>query len=327
MKFQFLIFSLLLTSISYAFDTGLNLGNKNYNIKISEEFTLSAAVYNENSKFKSCALFIPGYADSFRNHLPLINSLNDNGYKVITFNFSGHDGSSGDSANFNFSWSDERFDSLEQKAAHSTSENSILYQAQYIWDKLAGDQNCSKEDRILIGFSAGGLAAYKMAILGWSNKVVLINPVLQAKSILNSLRPGGTFQSIKELNEARSLSFPSSAIAGANKGTLNLIQQILVESELLGNILPSKNLKGAIFYSENDIYSDSEKVEDLLISKAPHQFELHKYPNSRHRLDQPGEEVDYSFDDQQAQLPIDFKLWSQRDIERLLLNINHFLDQ
>lgn len=304
-----------------------NLGVKNYNIKISEELTLSAAVYNENSKFKSCALFIPGYADSFRNHLPLINSLNNNGYKVLTFNFSGHDGSSGDSANFNFSWNDERFDSLEKNSAQLTPTNSILYQAQYIWDKLAENQNCSKENRILIGFSAGGLAAYKMASLGWTSKVVLINPVLQAKSILNSLRPGGTFQSLKELNEASSLNFPSSTIAGANKGTLNLIKQILAESELLGNIFPSKKLKGAIFYSENDIYSDSEKIEDLLIARAPHQFELHKYPNSRHRLDQPGEEVDYSFDDNRTQFPIDFKLWSQRDIERLLININHFLDQ
>ncbi len=138
---------------------------------------LRSGYYLEKSDatFKGCVLWLEGLADSVRNHDPLFAKLNENGYRVIFFDYMGQGGSQG-------SMNDTRiYDPMNR-----TFE--ISSQAKFIWQKYstvsANGKDCSQSPKMLIGWSTGGLAGYTLAHEQWPDAVVLITPGTNPKKFV-----------------------------------------------------------------------------------------------------------------------------------------------
>src|SRR6185312_33467 len=56
---------------------------------------LREGVSYETGPLKACVLYLEGLGDSIMNHRPLFSNLNQNGYRVIAFDYMGQGGSQG----------------------------------------------------------------------------------------------------------------------------------------------------------------------------------------------------------------------------------------
>lgn len=147
-------------------------------IPIINSVSLRAGVYSETDGvvFKGCVLYLEGLADSIHNHIPLFEALSQSGYRVISFDYMGQGGSQG---NMNHT---RLYDILAPAL-------EIGNQAKFIWKKYSeqkGKNNlsCAQSKKMLIGWSTGGLATYKLAYEKWADAVVLIAPGIHPKTFV-----------------------------------------------------------------------------------------------------------------------------------------------
>lgn len=140
----------------------------NTNVPLVGSVHLRTGIYQEanTNEFKGCVLYLQGLADSIRNHNPLFSALSKAGYRIVTFDYMGQGGSEGTMNHTRVH--DLVFPTLE-----------IGEQAKFIWNNLSKD--CHKSKKMVMGWSTGGLATYKLAMEGWADSVILIAPGIYPK--------------------------------------------------------------------------------------------------------------------------------------------------
>lgn len=131
---------------------------------------IRAGYFKEKGTLKSCVLYLQGLGDSIMNHEPYFSKLNENGYRVVTFDYMGQGGSTGDMKNTRI-------------YSPGTPEAEIQWIAKHVWDDVGG-KDCASRKHITIGWSTGGLAAYRMAAEKVTQGVVLIAPGLVVKNFV-----------------------------------------------------------------------------------------------------------------------------------------------
>lgn len=252
---------------------------------------LRAGIVHERSDrpFKGTVLYLEGLGDSIRNHAPYFSALSDAGYRVVTFDYPGQGGSPG-------SMNMTRI-GVGSRLLRSVGIGEL---AKLAWQRFARDPATSK--RMVIGWSTGGLAAYRLAHEGWAEAVVLLAPGIcprifvgeSAKRfyLLPFLAPVISTRTLTR-NEFRGEPNPHTDPVRPRSP----LHAPLFATNLLWNAARARSwridpkVRGlALFGGEDDAYVHSRASTRVITRNAP-QFETHTYEGSFHELDNELPEV------------------------------------
>src|SRR5690606_22010771 len=141
MRYLNALILLLLPTLSFAGSfldwqmSTIDYNYKNKNVEIRTGY-LEA---NSEVEFKGNILYYQGLADSMLNHDPLFQVLTNAGYRVVAFDYMGQGGSAG------------------------TMNNTTIENINEIGDKVIKELGRGNGKYHIIGWSTGGLAAYRKA--------------------------------------------------------------------------------------------------------------------------------------------------------------------
>lgn len=251
---------------------------------------LRTAIFRESKeeKFKGCILYLEGLADSIRNHLPLFNALTRNGYRVLAFDYMGQGGSQG-------SMNHTRLRDLNYPVLE------IGNQAKTVWEKYTNYKNkngltCSNSRKRVIGWSTGGLAAYKLAYEGWADDIVLIAPGIYPKTFVGEAAHAHsmmfTFQQVITERTLTNNKFEDQQnphmdpIKPISPALVPLFSaNLLLTSNLSHQWQIPERINGLVFLSgSDDTYVDKELTKVTLAEKAPH-FSVVEFNEALHEID------------------------------------------
>ena len=273
------------------------------NLKLRAGYSL------ESGTLKACVLYLQGLGDSIQNHKPYFSRLNDAGYRVITFDYMGQGASEG-------SMNDTRIKvelplnaTKEMKARYESRGKyyEIPVQGEFIWKryqniKNSQGQDCSKSPRIVIGWSTGGLAAYRMAYEKRADIIILIAPGIHPK-----LMVGESAQRWDKMLMFRETITERTLTRNKFEGELNPhVDAVKPKSpahvlQFGGNLIGvaahsrrwkiDQNIPGMVFLSgSNDTYVERNGTYQTLRKNAPH-FTIKSYDGALHELDNELDEV------------------------------------
>lgn len=259
-----------------------------YNENLREEFRLGMYLENPDKPFKGCVLYLQGLADSILNHDPLFKRLSEAGYRTVSFDYLGQGGTSG-------SMNDTRLLSSLEK------EKEIGNQAKWVWQLFSSkkynsrNRNCSGSKKRVIGWSTGGLAAYKLARENWAEEVVLIAPGLHVRAMVGEAADDWSRMYLfKDTITLRTLTRNR---GGSNDPHIDPIKPAtpavipLFAANLLATSLKARNwkipshVKGLVFLSgKEDTYVDRDKIYRIVRKNAAH-FGVQVHDGSLHEMD------------------------------------------
>lgn len=238
---------------------------------------LRAGYIEENPRvpFKGNILFYEGLGDSMVNHLPLFRRLSEAGFRVISFDYMGQGGSTGNMDN--------------------TRIDDIPKIGDLAWKKFARETQKFPEKNT-IGWSTGGLAAYDAAHGGLTHKVVLIAPGIAANFKIGENRldpfeldeitlptlttanytPANPNPHLDPIRPVSPLAVPDFSIDLQEKGRLAR-EKWEISPQVHGLTLLS---------GPNDTYVNAEKTRAALNAHAPgFRDQIVQYPGALHEID------------------------------------------
>lgn len=270
---------------------------------------LRSGYFLEEGELKGCALYLQGLGDSIRNHTPFFKALNQAGYRVISFDYMGQGGSEGrmNKTRVSTSFPPDVTAPMLNRYRNKGMYYEIGHQAQFIWDKYKGinnslGQNCENSKKLVIGWSTGGLAAYKMAKDLIADAVVLIAPGIHVKTmigeadthpaklfLLQDVITERTLTRNKYINSSNPHLDPVKPTSPAHipqfSGNLYLTSKRSQTWKI------SDQVPGIVFLSGvEDTYVDRDKTIDTISKNAAH-FSLISYEGALHELDNELTEV------------------------------------
>lgn len=256
---------------------------------------------SRESQFQGCVIYLEGLGDSIRNHEPLFKKMNSEGFRVLSFDYLGQGGSEGQ-----MSWT--RLDATG--SPYPTSPNyEIGNQARWVWKKFSErkdpifQRSCEGKPKIVMGWSTGGLAAYKLASEKWADAVVMIAPGISPKMCVGSAgSPSVTLKCyLQNIGTLPIITPESLSTENYNTSENPHVDPIYPNRPLDAkffslNLLSTshfktpfwtidKSIKGLVFLSgKNDTYVDSAQTEIILKKQAAH-FEVLTYHEALHEID------------------------------------------
>lgn len=229
---------------------------------------------------KGCVIYLEGLGDSVVNQEPLFHALSEQGYRVLFFDYMGQGGSEGSMNNSRIL--DPVNDSLQ-----------LSTQAKHVWKLNA--KECDQSKKSVIGWSTGGLVAYKLAHEGWADAVILIAPGIHTKKLIGEAATSpSALVALKPVISERTLT-RNTFVQGLNphvdpaKPDSPAKVPLFAANLLASSVLSQKwkiwsAVKGLVFLSGNeDTYVDSFATEQTLKKNAPH-FKIVNYEGALHEL-------------------------------------------
>lgn len=240
--------------------------------------TIRAGYFPESGKFRGNILYFEGLGDSMLNHEPLFKELSRAGFRVVAFDYMGQGGSSG--------------------KMNRTRIEFIPWIGQAVWNKFARDIK-KFQQKIIIGWSTGGLAAYMSATKFAASKVVLIAQGIVPNSIVGG---GLTSWPINEItldsltsaapyleNETNPHVDPIRPDSPAKVATFAI--DLLATASVARDTKVPALVQGLVLLSgADDTYVDAKKTELVLKKNAPH-FKVIQYQGALHEIDNEREEI------------------------------------
>jgi alpha-beta hydrolase superfamily lysophospholipase len=292
---------------SHVFMEKVKIGNLPYEQRVG--------LFLEANKdtFKGCIVYLEGLGDSIQNHYPLFNVLTNVGYRILAFDYLGQGGSDGE-------MSSTRIYSMGDPFPKSKAYE-IGTQAKWVWEKFSREadplfgKTCAGSRKMVIGWSTGGLAAYKLAHEKWANAVALIAPGIIPNLCVgeagNTSLPKCTEKNLTLENVITQRSLTSANYASGLNPHLDPVKpsNFLSIKEFAINLIStaylqarnwkiSREVNGIVFLSgKEDTYVDREWTRSVLLKNAP-QFSVVAYDGALHEIDN---EIPAIADDMHAQ--------------------------
>ncbi len=257
---------------------------------------LRAGYLLERDRLKGCVIYLQGLGDSIRNHQPYFSKLQENGYRIIYFDYLGQGGSQGS------------MDKTRIKTSTGLqTEYEIPEQAEFIWNHYKNVTNefghdCSRSKKLLIGWSTGGLASYRMAFEKRADAVVLIAPGIHPRTLVgeSAEHPSRAFlfkQIITEdtLTRQKYTHQPNPHLDPIKPKSpfyvMSFATNLLLTSFQARTWKIDRNIPGLVFLSgEEDTYVNRDKTIKTLEENASH-FKIIKYDGALHELDNETSDV------------------------------------
>ena len=270
--FFFMLLSLAFNSFAGSY-LDWRIGYKTVSIKQKiQQIRIGYLKENPEKPFKGNILYYQGLGDSFLNHDPLFEVLINDGYRVISFDYMGQGGSSG-------SMNDTRI-------ADINTLGDIVISA-------LGNKTDPKYS--IIGWSTGGLAAYRKAYYDEGKtikSVIIIAPGI----VPNYLVGEGLFNwPIDEITMRTLTNNKFIRVNDPHHDPISPTSPICVPSFALDlqktakkaqkNWAISDSIKGLVFLSgPNDTYVNAKKTRKVL-HRLAHHFEMYTYKDALHEID------------------------------------------
>ena len=231
---------------------------------------------NPNVNFKGNVLYYQGLADSMLNHDPLFEVLSHAGYRVVGFDYMGQGKSQG-------SMNDTRIENINELG-------------DLVISQLARKSGAGLLKYHIIGWSTGGLAAYRKANIDKGqtvSSVTLIAPGISPRVFTGE----GLFN--WPINEITMRTLTSNTFVGSNdphEDPISPSSPLSVRSfsfNLLKTAVASrwfweiqKSVKGFVLLSdpEVDTYVNSKETV-LALKRTARYFDWKFYPGARHEID------------------------------------------
>lgn len=249
---------------------------------------LRTAVFQEanGTEFKGCVIYLQGLADSIMNQAPLFSKLSEGGYRVIAFDYMGQGGSEG-SMNHTRLY-DKLFRGLE-----------IGNQAKFVWDyysnlKLENGKSCADSKKMVMGWSTGGLAAYRLAEEAWASGVVLIAPGIHPNTLVGEAAESPELLALlkpiiteRTLTRNRFLGETNPHVDPIKPNSPALVPlfstNLIATAKLSQHWRIPTNVRGLVFVGTGDTYVDYKKTQSTLKEKAAH-FSVVTYEGALHEI-------------------------------------------
>ncbi|MFT6633764.1 MAG: alpha-beta hydrolase superfamily lysophospholipase [Bacteriovoracaceae bacterium] len=268
MKNLIIVIAFLTSSLSFAKGSDFTLKN----IKFGMFKIRTGIMKTKRENKKGTVLYLEGLGDSMLNHSPLFNSLVDDGFDVIAFDYIGQGGSTG---NMNF-----------------TTIQNIQILAKRVWDQYISDP---REKKILLGWSTGGLAAYRYAYKFPSEveSLILLAPGISPKVWIGD-RMRITMETLTQNEFSRGFDPHIDPIRPTSPLQAPAFAINLISTAALARYwkIP-KSVSGLVLLSSReDTYVNSEKTINVLEARASH-FGYHMYEGTGalHELDNEFEDI------------------------------------
>lgn len=246
------------------------------------------------AELKGCVLYLQGLGDSILNHGPFFRQISDAGYRVILFDYMGQGGSEGTMNHTRI------YDPI-----YKNLEISSL--AKVVWDRYAVVKNngrdCSVGKKIVMGWSTGGLASYRMARNRQADAVVLLAPGINPRTFVGeaAARPELlasasdaviTERTLTRQDYSRRSNPHVDPIKPASPTHVPLFAaNLLLTSKLAQHWDIPRDVQGLVFLSgDEDTYVDRTASIRTLRKNAPH-FAVVSYDGALHELDNETDEV------------------------------------
>jgi alpha-beta hydrolase superfamily lysophospholipase len=270
---------------------------------------LRAGYRMEEGRLKHCVIYLQGLGDSIRNHNPYFSALNQAGYRVIYFDYLGQGGSEG-SMNSTLIKGHLPINATKQMTAHYTSHvkpYEIPEQADFIWSKYQGvknsfGQDCSQSKKLVIGWSTGGLTAYRMAAESRTDGVILIAPGIHPRTMVGTAAENWSrlflFQQViteDTLTRNKFEKQPNPHVDPIKpKSPFHVLKFAM---NLLSNSYESHHWKipdsvrGLVFLSGvEDTYVDRDSTVETIKENTKY-FSIHSYDGALHEIDNETDDV------------------------------------
>lgn len=245
-------------------------------------------------ELKGCVQYLQGLGDSMLNHEPFFRQISDAGYRVILFDYMGQGGSEG-SMNHTRIY-DPLYKNLE-----------IASLAKAVWNRYSVIKNngrdCSVAKKVVIGWSTGGLASYRMARNKQADAVVLLAPGINPRTLVGEAasRPQLLVSASEAVITERTLTRQNYShrvnphvdpIKPASPTHVPLFAANLVlTSKLAQHWSIPREVPGLVFLSgDEDTYVDRTASITTLQRNAPH-FTVISYNGALHELDNETDDV------------------------------------
>lgn len=257
----------------------------------------------ETSELKACVLYLQGLGDSVLNHKPYFSYLNRAGYRIIYFDYMGQGGSEGYmndtrvQVELDPHASKRRIERYERKDKHYETPE----QGDFFWSRYQGVQNergqdCSQSPKLVIGWSTGGLSAYRMAHEERAAAVILIAPGIHPRWMVGeSSKRWDKMILLRDTITERTLT--RNLFENQTNPHVDAVRPTSPAHvpQFAGNLLGiayhstkwqiEPSVPGLVFLSgDEDTYVKSEATRQTLLRNAPH-FEVHSYAGALHELD------------------------------------------
>ncbi len=257
---------------------------------------LRTGIFFESSSvaFNGCILYLEGLADSILNHRALFSTLSESGFRVITFDYMGQGGSTGTMNHTRLY--DPIYSSLE-----------IGSQAQAVWKELGAlksptGNTCQQSRKMVIGWSTGGLAAYRLAYKRWADSVVLIAPGIHPNKLVgeSAAKPSLMITGAPVITERTLTRNQFENQSNPHRDPINPVSPMKVPLFATNLLLTSKlshfwkispKTAGLVFLSGvEDTYVDRDATKVTLMKNASH-FSIVSYDGALHEIDNELPEV------------------------------------
>jgi len=231
---------------------------------------------SEKVPFRGNIIYYEGLGDSMMNHGPLFSKLAEEGFRVIAFDYLGQGGSQG--------------------TMNMTTIQNINEFGHQVFETFR-KKNCQQcDDMTIVGWSTGGLAAYRDAYLDGGKKirkVVLIAPGISPNPVVgegfNTWPPNRI--SLESLTTAdykiEKYNPHIDPIRPQSPVVVPCFSLNLLSTALLSRFwVISKNIKGLVLLSDprQDTYVNAEDTLKVLKENADH-FSPIFYTGARHEID------------------------------------------
>lgn len=224
-----------------------------------------------NPAVKGNLMYLEGLGDSMMNHAKLFKKLNKDGYNIISFDYMGQGCSSG--------------------TMNHTTISNIIKLSRKVWSQYVK----TKAAKNLIGWSTGGLAAFKFAkdFPAEINSIALIAPGIAPRFLI-----GDNMQITPETLTQNHFSAGNNPHVDPIKPVSPLcVPMFAVNLQGVAAFARtwdiSKKVKGLVFLSdENDTYVDPVKTIGVLESNASHfEYKFYQGTGALHELDNELESI------------------------------------
>jgi len=263
------VFTLLVSVSAFGVSTNLNW-DINY-ISFKDKKIRSGFLPSALNKSKGHIIYFQGLGDSMMNHQKLFNELLEDGFNVIAFDYLGQGKSTG--------------------SMNRTSISNIGDLADIVWDFYVK----KPEKKKIIGWSTGGLAAYRYAYKKPNEveSIAMIAPGIAPRLIIGDKM----FITEETLIQKEGLELNNPHIDPAKPNTP--LKAPLFATNLLYTSMMSQKwkidlkVKGIVFLSDNeDSYVNPERTKSIIKKNASH-FQIKSYDGSGalHELDNEIESV------------------------------------
>jgi len=239
--------------------------------KFNNTLIRSGIKKSKTLKPKGHVLYLEGLADSMLNHEKLFQAINEAGYHVVSFDYMGQGGSTG--------------------KMNNTTIASINELAKLVWDKFVK----SSEKKKIIGWSTGGLAAYRYAYK-YPNEVdsiILIAPGIAPKLLVGEMMKI-TLASLTQVDYSYENNPHVDPIRPKSPLSVPLFSMnLLYTAKLSRSWKINPKVKGHVFLSDSvDTYVNPDLTLKVLEKNASH-FSSTYYENTGalHELDNETEEI------------------------------------